>query len=178
MAETFRQRVVLLTGASDGIGRELALQLSDEGALLVLASRTREKLEQTVRECLARGGRARAVPTDVGDPSACKDLVDSVLQEYGRLDMLINNAGLSMYARFSSITDLGLLEQIMRVNFLGAMYCTGYALPALRQTQGRIVAVSSLAGKILAPGASGYGASKAAMRSFFDALRVECARSE
>jgi short-subunit dehydrogenase len=177
MAETFRHQVVLITGASDGIGRELALQLAGEGARLALASRNREKLEQVARECEARGGRALAVPTDVGAASACRNLIDAVLAEFGQLHMLINNAGISMYARFADIADLGMLEQILRVNFLGAMYCTSYALPALRKTQGRIVAVSSLAARIIAPGGTAYAASKAALGSFFAALRAEL-RSE
>jgi NADP-dependent 3-hydroxy acid dehydrogenase YdfG len=171
MAETFRQQVVLITGASDGIGRELALQLAGEGAWLALASRNREKLEQVAQECQARGGRALAVPTDVGAASACRNLIDTVQGEYGQLHMLINNAGISMYARFADNTDLGMLEQILRVNFLGTLYCTSYALPALRQTQGRIVAVSSLAARITAPGGTAYAASKAALGSFFAALR-------
>jgi short-subunit dehydrogenase len=177
MADRFRDRVILITGASEGIGRELALQLAKEGAWLALASRTRERLEQLAQECKEHGGRAIVVLTDVADAAACRECVETTAKTLGRLDMLINNAGLSMYARFSAIQDPGMLERIVAVNFLGAIYCTSYALPFLKQTQGRIVAISSLAGKILAPGATAYGASKAAMRSFFDSLRTEL-RSE
>lgn len=177
MAETFREQVILITGASEGIGRELALQLSGEGAYLVLASRRQEKLEAVAQECHARGGRALAIATDVSEASDCRNLIDSAVKTFGQLHMLINNAGISMYARFADLHDPGMVERIVRVNFLGATYCTSYALPALRKTQGRIVAVSSLAGKILGPGATGYVASKAALGSFFNALRTEL-RSE
>jgi len=173
MAESFRERAVLITGASEGIGRELALQLSGEGAWLALVSRNKERLEAAARECTARGGQAVVFPADVGDPAACRECVEAAVKTFGRLDVLINNTGISMYARFSAIDDLGMLERIMRVNFLGAMYCTGHALPALRRTQGRIVAISSLAAKIVGPGAAGYAASKAAVCSFFEALRTE-----
>lgn len=177
MTESFRQQVVVITGASDGIGRELARQLADEGAWLALASRSPEKLAAVAQECQDRGGRALVIPTDVGEATACRKLIDETVQVFGRLHMLINNAGISMYARFADLRDPGLMERLLRVNFLGAMYCTGYALPALKQTQGRILVVSSLAAKILAPGASGYAASKAALGSFFSALRTEL-RSE
>jgi len=173
MAEPFRQQVILITGASDGIGRELALQLAREGAWLALASRNQQKLQEVAQLCTAAGGRAIAIPTDVGEQTACRALIEAVLSTYGQLHMLINNAGISMYARFSTISDPGLLERILRVNFLGTVNCTSYALPYLKQTGGRLVVVSSLVGKILGPGATGYAASKAALRSFFDALRVE-----
>src|SRR5262249_51693938 len=106
-----------------------------------------------------------------------RNLIDTAAKTFGRLHMLINNAGISMYARFSDIRAPEMLDRIMRVNFLSAMYCTSYALPYLKQTQGRIVAISSLAGKMAGPGASPYVASKFALRGFFDSLRVEL-RSE
>jgi short-subunit dehydrogenase len=177
MADCFREQGILITGASEGIGRELALQLAGEGARLALASRNEERLGQVVRECLARGGRALAVPTDVGAAADCRAFVEAAVREYGQVNMLINNAGISMYARFGDLKDLGLIDRIMAVNFLGAMHCTGHALPYLRQTRGRIVAVSSLAGKVIGPGGTGYVASKAALGHFFDSLRVEL-RSE
>ena len=173
MAESFRDRVVVLTGASRGIGRELALQLASEGAALVLASRNAERLGEVVRECTARGGRAVAVPTDVGDASACRALIEAAVQAFGPPDVLINNAGISMFARFAAVRDPAMLERILHVNFLGAMYCTHYALPYLRRTRGRIVAIASLIGKVPGPGGTGYVASKYALRGFYDSLRAE-----
>lgn len=175
MTHRFRDQVVLITGASEGIGREMALQLAAEGAWLALVSRTRDRLDQVAQECLSRGGRAVAIPADVGDPAACQALVETALQTYGQLHVLINNAGISMYAPFATIQHPAMLERILAINFLGAMYCTRAALPALAKTQGRILAVSSLAGKILGPGATMYAASKAAMGSFFSSLRAEVA---
>jgi short-subunit dehydrogenase len=173
MAERFRDRVIVITGASRGIGRELALQLAGEGARLVLAARDSERLRMVVGECSARGVRAVDVPTDVADAAACRRLIESAVKTFGSLDVLINNAGISMFARFAAVRDLGMLEHILRVNFLGSMYCTGHALPYLRQTQGRIVGVGSLVSKVPGPGGTGYVASKHALRGFYDSLRAE-----
>jgi short-subunit dehydrogenase len=171
--DSFRGQVALITGASDGIGRGLALRLAAEGARLVLGSRNIEKLRRVAGECEAQGGQAIAVPADVGRRDDCRKLVETAVETCGALHLLVNNAGVSMYARFSAVRDLGMLEHILRVNFLGAMYCTGYALPDLRRARGRVVAVSSLAGKMPGPGGTAYTASKYALRGFFDSLRTE-----
>jgi short-subunit dehydrogenase len=167
------ENVVVLTGASSGIGRELALQLADQGALLALASRNVEQLQEVEKLCRQRGGTALVVPTDVGEQSQCRNLVEQTLNEFGRIDTLINNAGISMHARFDEILDVCLIEKIMRVNFLGSVYCTYFALPHIKQSKGRLVGVSSYGGKFPSPMASGYGASKHAMAGFFDSLRIE-----
>lgn len=173
----FREQVVIITGASAGIGHELALQLADQGAWLALAARDRERLEEVARGCVARGGRALVVPTDVGEEAQCRALVARAVAEYGRLDVLINNAGLSMWAQFEELTDLAPFEQMMRVNYFGSVYCTHAALPHLRRTRGRLVAVSSLTGKTGVPTRSGYAATKHAMAGFFDSIRIELADS-
>jgi short-subunit dehydrogenase len=173
MTESFRDHVILITGASRGIGRELALQLAGERARLVLAARDPERLRGVVQGCTARGGTAVDVPTDVSDAAACRRLVESAVKTFGALHVLINNAGISMFARFAAVRDLGMLEHILRVNFLGSMYCTGHALPYLRRTQGRIVGVGSLLSKMPGPGGTAYAASKHALRGFYDSLRTE-----
>jgi short-subunit dehydrogenase len=173
MSDSFRDRSVLITGASSGIGRGLSLHLASEGARLVLASRQPGPLEEVVRQCVARGAKAIAVPSDVADQNSCCDLVTAAVEAFGPLDMLINNAGISMYAPLAAVRDPAMIERIVRVNFLGAVYLTSYALPYLRQTRGRIVAVASLAAKFPGPGGTGYVASKWAMRGFFDSLRTE-----
>ena len=175
MAAPFRENVVVVTGASDGIGREMALQLADQGAWLALAARDAQKLEAVAADCRARGGRAVAIPTDVGDQAQCRALVDRTVAEYGRIDTLVNNAGVSMWARFDQVTDLAPFETMMRVNYLGSVYCTHAALPHLKRTRGRIVGVSSLTGRAGVPTRSGYAASKHAMAGFFDSLRIELA---
>jgi short-subunit dehydrogenase len=169
----FKDNVVILTGASSGIGREAAHQLAEQGAWLALAARDADRLEQVTAECRKRGGRAIAVQTDVAIESECRQLIERTVAEYGCLDTLINNAGISMWTPFDQLQDLSILDRVMRVNYLGAAYLTHYALPHLKQTRGRLVAVSSLAGKNGVPTRSGYAASKHAMVGFFDSLRIE-----
>ncbi len=169
----FQDAVVIITGASSGIGRELACQLAEQRAKLVLAARNPEALEQVAAECRAKGGEAAAVPTDVSAAEQCRRLVEQAVERYGRIDMLINNAGTTMWARVEEIQDLNIFEKVMRTNYLGSVYCTYYALPYLKQARGRIVGVSSLTGKAGVPTRSGYAASKHAMAGFFDSLRIE-----
>jgi short-subunit dehydrogenase len=169
----FKDKVVIITGASSGIGRELAHQLAEQGAWLVLAARNRERLEAAKAECLERGGKAIAIPTDVSIPSQCADLMQRTVEEFKRIDALVNDAGITMWGNFEEVSDLGVFDQIIRVNYLGSMYCTHYALPYLKKSKGLIVGVSSLAGKSGVPTRSGYAASKHAMTGFFDSLRIE-----
>jgi NAD(P)-dependent dehydrogenase (short-subunit alcohol dehydrogenase family) len=145
--DPFLQNSVIVTGASLGIGRQLALQLAEKGAWLTLAARSAEELDRVAGLCRDRGGKAIAVTTDVSDQSQCKVLVERSIDEYGRIDTLINNAGIGMRARFEELPDSSLLETIMRVNFWGGVYCTHYALPHLKETQGRIVVIISGGGK-------------------------------
>lgn len=171
----FKENVVVITGASSGIGRELAYQLADQGAWLSLAARNAERLTEVAAQCRERGGRAIVIPTDVSQQAQCQGLIDQTVREYGRIDTLINNAGISMWARFDETEDLSFFKRIMQVNYLGSMYCTYYALPYLKQSKGRIVGISSLAGKGGVPTRSGYAASKHAMAGFFDTIRIELA---
>jgi short-subunit dehydrogenase len=169
----FHDQVVIVTGASAGIGKSLALLLASQGSKVALAARRQERLEQVAEECRQRGGDALVIPTDVSDETQCQALVDKTVSAFGRLDMLINNAGLAVIARLEDYQDLALFKHVMEVNFYGAVYCTYYALPYLKQTQGRIVAVSSLGGKIAIPYNSPYNASKYAMHGFYESLRME-----
>jgi short-subunit dehydrogenase len=173
----FRDNVVVLTGASRGIGREMALQLAGQGARLALSARDAAGLESVAAECRARGGEAVAIPADVAEEPQCAALIARTVEAFGRIDTLINNAGISMWALFEEVTDLSIFEKILKINFLGSVYCTSYALPHLKKTRGRLVAVSSLTGKTGVPTRSGYAASKHAMHGFFDTLRIELAGS-
>jgi len=175
--EPFRDNAVVLTGASRGIGREMAFELADQGAWLALAARESGALEEVAAECRQRGGRAVAIPADVAEEAQCAALVARAVEAFGRIDTLINNAGISMWARFDELRDLSVCERIMRVNYLGSVYCTWHALPHLKQARGRIVGVSSLTGKTGVPTRSAYAASKHAMAGFFDSLRIELAGS-
>lgn len=175
VASIFKDKVVVITGASSGIGRELAYQLAEQGAWLSLAARNGERLANVAGECQARGGKAIAIVTDVSDQAQCAKLIQQTADHYDRIDMLVNNAGMTMWANFEDVRDINFYEQIMRVNYLGSVYCTYYALPFLKRTRGQIVGISSLAGKNGIPKRSGYAASKHAMVGFFDTLRIEVA---
>ncbi|MBZ4407401.1 SDR family oxidoreductase [Myxococcus sp. MISCRS1] len=166
-------KCVVVTGASMGIGEELSVALAARGANLVLAARSEEALQRVKQRCEAAGGKAVAVATDVGDPEACRRMVEKAVEAFGGVDVLVNNAGISMDAKFEDVTDLGIFERLMRINYLGAVYCTHAALPYLKARRGLLVAISSLTGKTGVPTRTGYAASKHAMHGFFDSLRVE-----
>jgi NAD(P)-dependent dehydrogenase (short-subunit alcohol dehydrogenase family) len=167
-----KDKSIVITGASDGIGRALAVTLAARGARLTLAARSREGLDRAVREC-QDAGAALAVPTDVTEPAACQALVEKAVEWAGGIDAFVNNAGISFRARLEEVTDLAVFDRVMRVNYLGAVYCTQAALPHLRKRRGLLVAVSSLQGLTGFPGYSGYAASKHAMQGFFDSVRIE-----
>lgn len=171
--DAFRDQVVIVTGASAGIGRALALQLADQGARLAIAARRAERLEQVAEECRAHKGEVLVLPTDVSNEAECKALVEKTVATFGRLDMLVNNAGLSVVALFREYPDLRLFRHVMDVNFYGAVHCTYFTLSYLRQTKGRIVTISSLGGKSGLPANTPYTASKYALHGFYDSLRME-----
>ena len=175
--KSFKENVAIITGASAGIGKELALRLAKQGSFLVLAARDENKLNEIAAQCRKLGGKAIAVKTDVSDKLQCKDLIEKTFSEYGRIDSLFNNAGISMWAKFDEITDIDMFEKIMKVNYLGSVYCTYFALPHLKKTKGRLIGISSLTGKTGVPTRSGYAASKHAMAGFFDSLRIELANT-
>ena len=171
----FTDKVVIITGASEGIGRALALELAPSRAKLVLAARNASRLQELADECRAAGAEALGVQTDVTREAECRALVEAAIEAYGRIDVLVANAGRTMWAQFEDIEKPGLLEDLMSVNYFGSVYCTRYALPWLRKTGGRIVAVASVAGLTGVPARTGYCASKHAMIGFFDSLRIELA---
>ena len=167
------QKTVIITGASSGIGKELAFRFAQKSARLVLAARNQERLNSVVEQCKQFGGEAIAVVADVSQKEACKTIVDETIKTYGGIDILINNAGITMWSEFEKVTNIEALEQIMRVNFFGSMYLTHFALPYLLKSKGQIVGISSLTGKTGIPTRSIYAASKHAMAGFFDSLRIE-----
>ncbi len=171
----FEDHVAVITGASSGIGEALALRLADQQARLALAARRVEKLQAVAAECEQRGGRALVIPTDISDEAQCRRLIDRTVEAYERIDMLVNNAGFTVRAALGELPDLKPFRQVMDVNLMGAVYCTYYALPHLRQTRGRIVGVSSIGGKAPVPLSTSYAASKHGMGGFFDSLRIELA---
>ena len=170
---SYEGRTIVVTGASVGIGRALCRALAPQRPRLVLAARDEAKLEETAAECRALGAEALVVPTDVGAETQCRALVDRAAAQFGGLDVLVNNAGLSMWARFDELTDLSIYERIMRVNYLGCVWLTHAALPHLKRSRGQIVVIGSLLGITGGPTRTGYSASKHALMGFYDSLRIE-----
>lgn len=169
----FKNKTVIITGASSGIGKSCAEQFAKKGANLVLGARQYVTLCEVAQDLEKRYGiRAIAVQCDVSIESDCKDLIDQANNSFKRIDVLINNAGISMRALFKDL-DLLVLKNLMDVNFWGAVYCTKYALPELLKNQGSVVGVSSIAGYRGLPGRTGYSASKFALNGFLESLRVE-----
>ncbi len=169
-------QVVVITGASDGIGAELARQLAArEGATLalVLAARGEDRLAQVAAQCSAHGAQVLAQRCDVSIQADCEALIAATVARFGRIDGLVNNAGMSAHAMLEDTPDLAWTEQLMRINHWGSVWCTHAALPQLKASRGRIVAVSSLAGLVGVPARTAYCASKFAMTGFFEALRTE-----
>lgn len=164
-----QDKVIIITGASSGIGAALARELAKGGAKLALAARDETALEKVAADCPA----SIIIPTDVTDRAACEALIQKTVDHFGRLDVLINNAGRTMWALFEEIQDLQILRDLMQLNYFGAVYCTHAALPHLKASQGLIVAMSSMAGKTGVPTRTGYSASKHALNGFMDSLRIE-----
>jgi short-subunit dehydrogenase len=173
----FAGKRVLITGASEGIGRALALGLAAPRARLALNARNEARRAAAARECAARGAEVLTLPGDVSRREDCTQLVERTVARFGGLDTLVNNAGITMWSRFEALHDLAVFERLLAVNYLGAVYCTAAALPHLRSTRGLIVAVASLAGLTGVPERTAYAASKHAMVGFFESLRIELAGS-
>lgn len=163
-------KVVVITGASSGIGEALARKFAAEGAQVVMAARRVDRMEQLSAEL--GHGKVLCVPTDVTREEDCRQLVEKTVARFGRIDVLINNAGISMRALFEEV-DLEVLRRLMDVNFWGTVYCTKYALPWLLKSKGTLAGIISIAGHVGLPGRTGYAASKFAVRGFLDTLRIE-----
>jgi short-subunit dehydrogenase len=163
-------KVVVITGASSGIGRALAKEFFSRGALLSLGARRMDQLETLKKEL--KNSDILCTRTDVAVEDDCKILIDSTIKKFGRIDILINNAGISMRALFKDM-ELEVMHRLMNVNFFGTVYCTKYALPYLLETKGSLVGVISIAGYVGLPGRTAYSASKFAIRGFLDTIRIE-----
>ena len=173
MSALYEGKVVVLTGASVGIGRALALELARQHPRLVLAARDEARLQEVAEECRAAGAEALVARTDVAVQEECQTLVERSLARFDRIDALVLNAGMSMWARFDEVDDLSIFESLMRVNYLGCVWLTYFALSELKRSRGQIVAVASLAGLTGVPTRTGYAASKHALIGFCDSLRIE-----
>ncbi len=163
---------VVITGASSGIGESLAREYASMGAKVVLGARQEEKLKEITTEIKAQGGEATYCKCDVVNMDDCKRLIETAVERYGGVDILICNAGLSMRALFDDL-DIAILHRLMDVNFWGCVNCVKFALPYIQESKGSIVGVSSVAGLHGLPARTGYSASKYAMTGFLETIRIE-----
>ena len=167
---TLKNKVVIITGASSGIGRALAKEFAAKGSRLSLGARRTELLEQLQQELPET--EILITKTNVSDENDCRALIEETIKRFGQIDVLINNAGISMRAIFEEV-DTKVIRQLMDVNFFGTVYCSKFALPYLLKTKGSLVGVISIAGYVGLPGRTGYSASKFAIRGFLDTVRIE-----
>jgi short-subunit dehydrogenase len=172
MKNTFKDKVVIVTGASYGIGEAIAREFARNGSKVVLAARSEIRLSDIVKELKMENHEAIFVKTDVTIESDCKRLIEKTVERFGKINILVNNAGISMRASFIDV-DLKVLRRLMEVNFWGTVYCTKYALPYILEQKGSLVAVSSVAGFHGLPGRTGYSASKFAIHGFLETIRIE-----
>lgn len=168
-------KVILITGASSGIGRASALRLATYGARIAVAARNKEALDEVAASVRQLGSEALSVPVDVTQAEQCRRAVESTVARFGRLDVLLCSAGLSMRTYFED-SDLAAMERVMQVNFWGTLYSTYYAVPHVKRTRGSLVAISSLTGRRGIPSYAVYGASKFAVRGLYESLRLEMGR--
>ena len=166
-----KDKVIIVTGASSGIGLASARQFGSEGAKVVMAARSYDKLLE-LAPSVAPPERVLCVRCDVSQEADCRALVQATVERFGRIDVLVNNAGLSMRAMFRDL-DLQVIHTLMEVNFWGTVNCTKFALPYLLETKGSVVGVISVAGFSALPARTGYSASKYAVRGFLDTIRME-----
>ncbi len=172
MKQLFKDKVVIVTGASSGIGEAVAREFAAKGSRVMLAARSVQRLEKIVNEIKTLGFEASYLGTDVSRAEDCRALIEKTVEIYGTIHILVNNAGISMRASFIDV-DLSVLHTLMDVNFWGTVYCTKYALPYLLETKGSVVGVSSIAGFHGLPGRTGYSASKFAIHGFMETIRIE-----
>lgn len=167
-----KDKVVVVTGASEGIGKACAYEFAKNCKAVVIAARNGEKLNEALSEITKVNSNVLSVQCDVSNEDDCKNLINLTIKAFGRLDVLVCNAGISMRALFNE-TDLTVIKKIMDVNFWGTVYCCKYALPYLLKNKGSIIGISSIAGKKGLPGRAGYSASKFAMEGFLETIRTE-----
>lgn len=180
MENFYKDKVIIVTGASSGIGLASAKNFVSLGSKVVLAARSIDKLEKIAEEIRQWSKDSRqqdsdkviCVKTDVTKEEDCKNLIERTVKHFGKIDVLVNNAGISMRAVFKDL-DLGVMKSLMDTNFWGTVYCTKYALPYLLETKGSVVGVISTAGYVGLPARTGYSASKFAVRGFLETLRIE-----
>jgi dehydrogenase/reductase SDR family protein 7B len=172
-----KNKVVIVTGASSGIGKACAEVFGIAGAKVVITGRNAANLNAAYEELKNKSIELLQVVSDVSIEADCRRIVQETLAHFGRIDVLINNAGISMRALFEDM-DVSVLKKVMDINFYGTVYTTKYALPEIIRNKGSIVGMSSVAGYRGLPGRTGYSASKFAMQGFLESLRTELLKKE
>ncbi len=167
-----KNKVIIITGASSGIGKALAFAFGQAGANIVITGRKKEPLFEVSDELTKQGINNLAIISDVSIEADNIEVVNKTVEKYGKIDVLINNAGISMRAMFEDC-EVEVIKKVMDINFYGMVYATKYALPYIKETKGSIVGISSIAGYRGLPVRTGYSASKFAMNGFLEALRTE-----
>ena len=168
-----KNKVFIITGASSGIGEELSKQLSKEGAKVVCAARTEDKLKKVSEKINTSGGDSIYVQTDITNLKQCQSLIDRTIEKFGQIDGLVLNAGISMWAKFDEITDPSFFSDLMKTNYLGSVNCCFAAIPFLKKSKGKIVSCSTAQALMGFPNHSGYVASKHALHGFLETLSME-----
>ncbi len=167
-----KNKIVIITGAASGIGLATSREFLEEGHRVIMADINEESLNKVVAQLGRFRERIFTYHIDITIESECKKLIEKVVQKYNRIDVLINNAGISMHALFRD-TDISVIKRVMDVNFYGAVNCTYYALPYLIASSGSLVGITSVAAKHGLPGRTGYSASKFAIQGFLESIRIE-----
>jgi len=167
---SFENKVVAITGGTTGIGRALIHEFISKGAKVSTCGRSQDKLYDLQKEYA--GTTLYTIVADVSKEGDCRGFIEATLKAFGGIDIMINNAGISMRAMVED-TEIATLKQVMDINFWGTVYCTKYALPSIIARKGTVVGVSSIAGYRGLPGRSGYSASKHAVNGWLEALRTE-----
>lgn len=167
-----KDKVVIITGATSGIGRALVYECASRGARLVISARNHEKLMEISEDLMKTGVQIIPVKADVSSEADCRELIRKAVETYGSIDIMINNAGISMRALFEDV-DLNVLRRLMDTNFWGTVYCSKFALPYLLKSKGSLVGISSIAGYKGLPGRTGYSSSKFAIQGLLEVIRIE-----
>lgn len=167
-----KNKVVIITGGSSGIGKAMAEKFGREGSKILITGRNKEELARATEELRKKGITIQSFQADVSVEEDNRKMAEEAIKHYGTIDVLINNAGISMRALFSEV-DIAVVKKVMDINFYGVLYATKYCLPEITKNKGSIVGISSIAGFRGLPGRTGYSASKFALNGFLEVLRTE-----
>ncbi len=167
-----KNKVVIITGGSSGIGKAMAEKFGREGSKILITGRNKEELTKATEELRQMGITINSFQADVSVEDDNRKMAEEAIKHYGTIDILINNAGISMRALFSEV-DISVVKKVMDINFYGVLYATKYCLPEITKNKGSVVGISSIAGFRGLPGRTGYSASKFALNGFLEVLRTE-----